>query len=256
MTENNALRLQGFNNLSKTLSISFYDVCYVSSEKSYKKYQVYCQEKYSAKNLARILSSVVDIIDAKILSATQYDYEPHGASAMVLLAEETSIENSCLTNSSSSVAHLDKSHLTIHSYPDTHPQNSVYTLRVDVEISTCGRISPLQALNYLIDQFCAEVLTFDYKVRGMTRKLNGDVCFLDSEIQPMQTLIDHKKQLEYQIKESLFLEQRWQQVSMRVNDILHCKSNIYNIFDENFKCKSHEENDHLEHEISILYQHG
>jgi S-adenosylmethionine decarboxylase len=48
-------------------------------------------------------------------------------------------------------AHLDKSHICVHTYPETHPDSGICTFRADVEVSTCGRISPLHALDFLIN---------------------------------------------------------------------------------------------------------
>jgi len=65
------------------------------------------------------------------------------------------------------LAHLDKSHITVHTYPESHPDNGISTFRADIDVSTCGRISPLKALNYLIHSFESDVVTMDYKVRGL-----------------------------------------------------------------------------------------
>lgn len=46
-------------------------------------------------------------------------------------------------------AHLDKSHVTVHTFPESHPDNEVTTFRVDIDVSTCGEISPLNTLDYL-----------------------------------------------------------------------------------------------------------
>ena len=51
------------------------------------------------------------------------------------------------------VAHLDKSHITVHTYPESNPVTGISTFRADIDVSTCGRISPLRALNYLIHSF-------------------------------------------------------------------------------------------------------
>ena len=45
------------------------------------------------------------------------------------------------------VAHMDKSHITVHTYPETHPDNGIATFRADIDVATCGVISPLKALN-------------------------------------------------------------------------------------------------------------
>jgi S-adenosylmethionine decarboxylase len=58
------------------------------------------------------------------------------------------------------VAHMDKSHITVHTYPETHPQNGIATFRADIDVATCGVISPLKALNYLIDSFESDIVTW------------------------------------------------------------------------------------------------
>jgi S-adenosylmethionine decarboxylase len=45
------------------------------------------------------------------------------------------------------LGHLDKSHLTVHTYPEFHPELDISTFRVDIELATCGKVSPLSALN-------------------------------------------------------------------------------------------------------------
>ena len=45
--------------------------------------------------------------------------------------------------------HLNKSHITVHTYPEYHPDEGISTFRADIDVSTCGEISPLKALNYL-----------------------------------------------------------------------------------------------------------
>lgn len=71
------------------------------------------------------------------------------------------------------LGHLDKSHITVHTYPESHPDSGISTFRADIDVSTCGRISPLKALNYLIHSFESDVVTMDYRVRGFTRDIEG-----------------------------------------------------------------------------------
>ena len=42
------------------------------------------------------------------------------------------------------VGHLDKSHVTVHTYPEYHPDNSIATFRVDIDVSTCGDNFPIE----------------------------------------------------------------------------------------------------------------
>ena len=61
------------------------------------------------------------------------------------------------------------------------------TFRADIDVSTCGRISPLNALNYLIDNFDSDIVTLDYHVRGFTRDVSGKKLFIDHRINSIKT---------------------------------------------------------------------
>jgi S-adenosylmethionine decarboxylase len=90
------------------------------------------------------------------------------------------------------VGHLDKSHITVHTYPEYHPDNGVCTFRADIDVSTCGEISPLMALNYLIDSFDSDIMTIDYRVRGFTRDIRGNKLFIDHDITSIQNYIEQE----------------------------------------------------------------
>jgi S-adenosylmethionine decarboxylase len=153
------LKLHGFNNLTKTLSFNIYDICYARSPQHRQEYIEYIDEAYNAERLTQILSEVANIIGANVLNVARQDYDPQGASVTMLISEDPvkteSLDPSCRIEppKDSVVAHLDKSHITVHTYPETHPDNGISTFRADIDVSTCGRISPLKALNYLIDSF-------------------------------------------------------------------------------------------------------
>lgn len=97
------------------------------------------------------------------------------------------------------VAHLDKSHITVHTYPESHPENGISTFRVDIDVSTCGRISPLRALNYLIHSFDSDIVTLDYRVRGFTRDVHGKKHFIDHEINSIQNYLAEDTRERYQL---------------------------------------------------------
>ncbi len=75
------------------------------------------------------------------------------------------------------VAHLDKSHVTVHTYPEYHPETCLATFRVDIDVATCGEITPLSTLDYLICSFDSDIITMDYRVRGFTGDVNGEKSF-------------------------------------------------------------------------------
>ena len=63
------LKLQGFNNLTKSLSFNIYDVCYAASEDERRRYIEYIDEEYNADRLTQILTDVAEIIGAWVITA-------------------------------------------------------------------------------------------------------------------------------------------------------------------------------------------
>jgi S-adenosylmethionine decarboxylase len=201
------LKLYGFNNLTKTLSFNLYDVCYAINTEHRQEYIKYVDEEYNAERLTTILTDVAKIIGGTILNIAMQDYDPQGSSATILIAETDSRGEGEVDAGGESpgpspeavVAHLDKSHITIHTYPESHPDKGVSTFRADIDISTCGKISPLHALNYLLQTFNPDIAIVDYRVRGFTRDLNGKKYFLDHKINSIQNYIDSKTCSLYQM---------------------------------------------------------
>ena len=199
------IRLFGFNNLTKTLSFNIYDVCYASTKAEINEYINYIDEEYNSDRLTQILEDVASIIGANILNVAKADYDPLGASVTLLISEEVPAMAG-VTNSESPgptpetlVAHLDKSHLTVHTYPETHPAEGICTFRADIDVSTCGMISPLKALNFLINSFESDIVILDYRVRGFTRDTTGKKLFIDHEINSIQNFIGESTKEQYQM---------------------------------------------------------
>ncbi|MDR2167949.1 MAG: adenosylmethionine decarboxylase [Clostridiales bacterium] len=181
----NKLKLYGFNNLTKSLSFNIYDICYAGSAREQKDYIAYIDEEYNSDRLTSILLHVTEMIGAHVLSVSKQDYEPQGASVTILVAEEEIRKDAV-------VAHLDKSHVTVHTYPEFHPETSIATFRVDIDVSTCGKITPLSTLDYLIGSFDSDIITMDYRVRGFTRDVEGNKVFMDESLTSIQSYIDNK----------------------------------------------------------------
>jgi len=192
------LQLEGFNNLTKTLSFNIYDICYALTPQQQREYIEYIDEAYNAKRLTWILEEIATIVGATILNTAHQDYHPQGASATMLIAESSDLgacqgREQTLSPSAHQdalVAHLDKSHITVHTYPESHPDNGIATFRADIDVATCGQISPLRALNFLLRSFDSDIVVIDYRVRGFTRDVKGHKHFIDHDISSVRDFID------------------------------------------------------------------
>jgi len=186
------IKLHGFNNLTKTLSFNIYDICYAEKAKHKTEYIEYIDEEYNADRLTSILMDVSNIIGATVLNIAHQDYDPQGASVTMLISEEPVVSEEISNTQSpgplpeSVVGHLDKSHITVHTYPESHPDHGISTFRADIDVSTCGRVSPLKALNYLIHTLESDIVIMDYRVRGFTRDTRGKKHFIDHNINSIQ----------------------------------------------------------------------
>ncbi|HZX78307.1 adenosylmethionine decarboxylase [Lysobacter sp.] len=252
------LRLQGFNNLTKALSFNIYDVCFAASEDERRRYIEYIDEAYNADRLTQILTDVAEIIGANILNIARQDYDPQGASVTILISEEPVIDKKDAGReiiSDAVVAHMDKSHITVHTYPETHPDNGIATFRADIDVATCGVISPLKALNYLIESFESDIVVMDYRVRGFTRDIKGRKHYIDHKINSIQDYLAKNIKSRYEMLD----------VNVYQENIFHTKMHLKEfdldtyLFEEKAKNLSFKERMKIEarlkREIEELY-HG
>lgn len=201
----NKLKLHGFNNLTKSLSFNIYDICYAKTPRHCEEYLAYIDEAYNAERLTDILSNVTYIIGAEILNIARQDYEPQGASVTILMAESPTAALSDAKvetpgpRSEAVVAHLNKSHIAVHTYPERHPENGICTFRADIDVFTCGLVSPLKALNYLIHCFDSDVVAVDYRVRGFTRDVDGTKHYIDNKVHSIQNFFPEDTRARYEM---------------------------------------------------------
>ncbi|NLM09972.1 MAG: adenosylmethionine decarboxylase [Clostridiaceae bacterium] len=208
----NKIKLYGFNNLTKSLCFNIFDVCYTMSEQDQKEYVAYIDEQYNSERLTNILLHVTDVIGAKVLHISKQDYDPQGASATILIAEDS-------IHGSETLAHLDKSHIAVHTYPEYHPVSSLATFRVDIDVSTCGEISPLNTLDFLISSFDSDIITMDYRIRGFTRDMDGNKLYIDHKISSIQDFIDKETLKKYETIDMNMAECNLFHTRMMIKDI-------------------------------------
>lgn len=215
------MQLYGFNNLTKSLSFNIYDVCYARTEREQKDYIAYIDEQYNSERLTNILYKLTEMIGATVLNVSKQDYEPQGASVTFLIAEESMISN---RSGETVVGHLDKSHVTVHTYPEFHPETSIATFRVDIDVATCGEITPLSTLDFLLASFDSDIITLDYRVRGFTRDVDGKKLFMDHEITSIQNYIDKQTLDKYDVID----------MNMYQNNLFHTKMLIKEVDLQNY----------------------
>lgn len=220
----NKIKLYGFNNLTKTLSFNIYDICYAKTRQEQQDYIAYIDDQYNSDRLKNILFKLTDMVGATVLNVSLQDYEPQGASVTFLISEESMIP----AGSEKVVAHLDKSHITVHTYPEYHPDNSVATFRVDIDMSTCGKITPLSTLDFLIGSFDSDIITMDYRVRGFTRDVRGKKIFIDHKIKSIQDYIAEETLKKYDMID----------INMYQANIFHTKALIKEIDLQNYLFKA------------------
>lgn len=219
------LKLHGFNNLTKVLSFNLYDVCYAKTPAQLTKYMDYVNEVYGAGCLTQVLHDVANIIGATVLNVAHQDYDPQGASVTMLIAEEP-LSSGRISNTQAPgplpeavVGHLDKSHIAIHTYPESHPDNGIVTFRADIEVSTCGRISPLKALNYLIHRLESDIVIIDYRVRGFTRDIRGRKLFIDHRINSIQNYLPRDLRARYTLVDVNVYQENLFHTRMLLNEL-------------------------------------
>lgn len=195
MSMQETIKLSGFNNLTKILSFNFYDFCIAMNDKQKQEYINYIHTKYCAANIRDIARNICKIIEANILNESIQDYDPVGASTMTLMSDikggkweghETVAHQ---TGHAHVKMHLDKSHITTHTYPDASDPEGICTFRLDLDVATCGDIIPLNALNYMFEVFECDVVYIDYVVRGYTRLANGKKIYNDHYFNSIQDFI-------------------------------------------------------------------
>ncbi|HBN82212.1 MAG TPA: adenosylmethionine decarboxylase [Clostridiales bacterium] len=216
----NKIKLYGFNNLTKSLSFNIYDISYAKTRQEQHDYIAYIDDQYNSDRLKNILFKLTDMVGATVLNVSLQDYEPQGASVTFLISEESMIP----AGGDNVVAHLDKSHITVHTYPEYHPDNSVATFRVDIDVATCGKITPLSTLDFLIGSFDSDIITMDYRVRGFTRDVKGKKVFTDHKISSIQDYIADETLKKYDMID----------INMYQANIFHTKALIKEIDLQNY----------------------
>lgn len=191
----------GFNNLTKALSFNLYDFAVALNEEERASYIRYIDERYSAKSIEATLVRIADIIDATVLNVSSKDFDPYGASVVLLMSDVKGGgggDHANLMGQSTISVHLDKSHICAHTYPDSLDPDGICSFRVDIDIATCGSISPLYALDFMFNSFESDVVVVDYVVRGFARTTQAKKIYMDHKINSVTDFVSPNIVKQYQ----------------------------------------------------------
>jgi S-adenosylmethionine decarboxylase len=201
------VELHGFNNLTKAVSFNLYEFVVARTEAERTAYLGAVHERFGAAKIASILTAIARIIDAEVLSVSSQDYRPTGASALALMSD---------LGHGSVAAHLTKSHLCAHTYPDTADPRGLCSFRVDIDLATCGTIVPLRALDFMLDTFEADVAIIDYVVRGFARDSDGRRIYMDHHLRSIQDFIAPERLAGYHCEDLVIARENiWQTKMLR-----------------------------------------
>ena len=186
----NKLKLYGFNNLTKALSFNIYDVCYAKTEREQRDYIKYIDQQYNSGTTDR--HSRAGNRDDRCACGTfpSRDYDPQGASVTFLIAEEHM--KPALEPDTTIVAHLDKSHVAVHTYPEYHPDTCLATFGVDMTLPPavrsrrCLRSITSSARSIRISSPRTTACAV------FTRDIEGQKLFMDHHMTSIQDFIDPK----------------------------------------------------------------
>jgi S-adenosylmethionine decarboxylase len=179
------------------------------NEKQKQEYIQYIHTKFCAQNIRDIARNICNIIEANILNESIQDYDPVGASTMTLMSDIKGGGWDETTHSTPNAAvkmHLDKSHITTHTYPDASDPEGICTFRLDIDVATCGEIIPLRALNYMFEVFECDVVYIDYVVRGYTRLANGKKIYNDQYFNSIQDFIPKETLEKFHYRQDLNIQ--------------------------------------------------
>lgn len=217
--------LKNFNNLSKRIAYNIYFISNLEEEKDKNTFISKMNTIFNAKKLSEFSQDLAKILDADVLNVSYFDYYPFGASSNSLICNKYESDNYLICSECVSV-HLDKSHISIHTYPEKIDDIDIVTFRIDIELSTCGEILPLTAIDFVINFFKADVYVVEYSIRGYTRDKCGKKIFIDEKLKPLKDYISKSAKTDY----NMFSE-----VSPRMNYAYLIASKNFEAIDNNIR---------------------
>lgn len=163
------------NLVTHSLGVNFYLVAPPQSSIDILSWAEKIDQQYSEIELEAVLRNLSDALGAKTMSFSSVNYNPHGASANLLIAQHVS-----------ALAHLDASHISTHTYFDVGDVQRWSSFRLELEISSCGDIHPADCLEELFKNMVPHFATIDTRSRGIQRNTEGGLSLAEDEFRVEQ----------------------------------------------------------------------
>ncbi len=144
---------------TESLTLNFFQVTYLRDLKGQKYYLDFLNKNYSLNFFEKILTQITKQINVQIIKKSDYRFEPFGTSFSFLIAEKE-------INLEQQLFHLDKSHVGVHTYYFFNAKKSLVTLRTEFDLASCGEISPLKIIPFLLKKINHQIVLVDFKARG------------------------------------------------------------------------------------------
>lgn len=155
------------NQLTQNLNLNGY-LAYYSDTMEWQDFLIEKNTLMSKENLSQLAVLLAEKLGATVLNIASQDFQPVGASTSLLIAN--------------TLAHLDSSHISFHSYLSQVENSAIQICRLDIDISTCGETDTLIILEDILAKFSFDFFSVDYKVRGISQQKAESFYFGGSPI--------------------------------------------------------------------------
>ncbi len=211
--------IKNFSNINENINISIYNIYYINSKNTYKYYINYINNIYNNKNLIKLIKKISKKTNSKILHTYKLNYKLKLNKKKKTINITKNILLSYLYNNNN---------ICIYTYIENYSKNKIYTIRTDINIYSCGLISPLNYINNIILFFKSDLININYIINGFTKDINGKKYFINNKISSVKNFI--KKKI---IKNYDFLE-----INIYQENLFNIKMIIKNINIKNYIFKN------------------
>ncbi len=209
-------------NINKNIYISIYNIYYVSSKNIYKYYIKYINNTYNNNKLINLIKNISKITNSKILNIYKINNELKFNKKNKNINKIKNILLSYLYNNNN---------ICIYTYIENYSKNKIYTIRTDINIYSCGLISPLIYINNIITFFKSDIININYIINGFNKNINSKKHFIDKKFNSIKNFINKNIKQKYD-----FLDLNIYQENLYNTKMIIKKINIKNyIFKNLFK---------------------